>query len=257
MTKATCRYVGIDIGTWLAEDLVDLLVTADDYSAFTMPTEELTELGHAHGVPVYPTISGSGVWEPLCWRGAASNAWASHADGIYLFNIRSTVPDHWAFTTLGDKTTLATMDKMFAIDTNSGLMGYRQGNAQGSWVLQRLPIALDSCDKSRQVTLPVGDDIAGAAKAGTLMGAALRIRFGGTVPFGGIAPDDLVEVRLNGESIAATGPVGDHTWVSYGVDPAKWLRGDNNVFSFRLTSRGAGRKGEITVEAVELNVTYK
>ena len=68
---------------------------------------------------------------------------------------------------------------------------------------QILPVELDSGGKSRQVTLPLGDDIAGAAKAGTLAGAALRIRFGGT------APDDLVEVRLNGEPIVATWAPGD------------------------------------------------
>ena len=126
MTKVTCRHVGIDIETWLAEDLVDLLVTGGGYLPFTMPTKELTELGHAHDVPVYPTISASGMKGRTAegWRGAASNAWSSHADGIYLFNIFPGAPNHWAFTTLGDGTALAAMDKIFAIDNQ----GCRWGN---------------------------------------------------------------------------------------------------------------------------------
>jgi len=269
MTKATCRHVGIDIETWLAEDLVDLLATGGGYMPFTMPTKELAELGHAHDVPVYPAISNSGMrartasggiakgWRAAAanakgrpvegWRGAVSNAWSSGADGIYLFNIFPGVPNHWAFTTLGDRSALAAMDKIFAIDN----LGCPWGNMRRVVVQsQRLPVKLDSGGKPRQVMLPIGDDIAGAAKTGTLAGAALRIRFGGT------APDDLVEVRLGGEPIAAKGAPGDDAWVPYGVDPSKWLRGDNTL-SFRVTSRSAGRNSEIAVEAVELNVDYE
>jgi len=258
MTKEACRHIGIDIEAWLAEDLLDLLVTGGGYVPFTMPTRELVELGHAHNVPVYPTISSSGMQarqpdgpqrrrQDRAWFGAAATAWYNGADGMYTFNLFPGKPHNPIFMTIGDPEKLAQLDKTFAIDN----WGCRWGNMLHAVVQsQRLPVELDSGGKSRQVTLPIGDDIAGAAKAGTLAGAAFQIRFGGK------APDDLVEVRLNGEPIAATGPPGDDASVSYGVDPAKWLRGDN-VLSFRVTSRGTGRQGEITVEAVELNVTYK
>jgi len=251
MTRRTCLHVGIDIERWLEDGLLDVLATGGGYVPFTMPTKELVELGHAHDVPVYPTISASGMKAPhntdAHWRGAAANLWQAEADGVYLFNTFPMQAGHPHFTQLGDPAALSEMDKIFAIDNKPVRSG---GLTQGITQDQILPVKLDSGGKSRQVTLPIGDDIAGAAKAGTLSDAALRIRFGGA------APDDLVEVRLNGKPIAATGPPGDDAWVSYGVDPAKWLRGDN-MLSFRVISRSTSRQGEITVEAVELNVAYK
>jgi len=249
MTRRTCLHVGIDIERWLKDGLFDVLATGGGYVPFTMPTKELVTLGHEHGLQVYPTISASGMKgrNIAGWRGAASNAWQAGADGVYLFNTFPRQAGHPHFTQLGDPAALSEMDKIFAIDNKPVRSG---GLTQGITQDQILPVKLDSSGKSRQVTLPVGDDIAGAAKTGTLAGAAMRIRFGGT------APDDLVEVRLNREPITATRPPGDDAWVSYGVDPAKWLRGDN-VLCLRVTSRSAGKKGEITVEAVELNVAYK
>ena len=250
MTRSTCLHVGIDVERWLEDGLLDVLTTGGGYVPFTMPTKELVTLGHEHGLQVYPTISASGMRGHSSiegWRGAAANAWHAGADGMYLFNTFPGKPKHPHFTDLGDPEALARMDKVFIVDNLPVLAG---GLTQGITQDQILPVELDSGGKLRQVTLPVGDDISGAAKAGKLSGAALRIRFGGR------APDDLVEVRLNGEPIDDKGTPGDDAWVSYGVNPAKWLRGDN-VLSFRVTSRSAGRKGEIAVQAIELNVTHK
>jgi hypothetical protein len=250
MTRKRCLHVGIDLERWLEEGFVDVLTTGGGYVPFTMPTKELVTLGHEHGLPVYPTISASGMRSHSSiqgWRAAAANAWHAGADGMYLFNTFPGTPNHPHFTELGNPEALARMDKVFVIDNRPVVSG---GLVQAIPQDQILPVELDSGGESRQATLPVGDDIAGAARAGTLAGAALRVRFGGT------APDDSIEVRLNGEPITATGAPGDGAWVSYGVDPARWLRGDNTL-SFRVASRAAGRQREITVEAIELKVTYE
>ena len=89
MSKAACLHVGIDIEGWLQQDLLDVLTTGGGYVPFTMTTCEVVALGHAYDVPVYPTISASGMrgadgrYNSIeCWRGAASNIWHNGADGI-------------------------------------------------------------------------------------------------------------------------------------------------------------------------------
>ncbi|NOY29245.1 MAG: family 10 glycosylhydrolase [Planctomycetes bacterium] len=245
-TKKICRYIGIDIEQWLKDDLLDVLTTGGGYVPFTMPTKELVELGHAYDTPVYPTISASGMRGPHSsdahWRGAASNARHAGADGIVLFNTFPTTPNHPHFMELGDSESLARMDKVFVMD-NIPTKHY-------FWAVpmsQIIPVQLDAEGSSREVVFPVGDDVAGAAKAGTLAGAALRIRFDG------MTSEDTVEVQLNGKTIK-TQEGAEPGWTSYAVEPTEWLRGDNTL-SFRVTSTAG--EAEVSVNNVELNVTYK
>lgn len=97
-TVALCRRIGIDIPTWLEEDLVDSLALGGGYVTFDLPVKELIELGHTHDIPVYPCLSQSGLLErpprggserqaSEAWLGAASRLWADGADGIYTFNL--------------------------------------------------------------------------------------------------------------------------------------------------------------------------
>jgi hypothetical protein len=86
--------IGIDLRTWLAEGLVDVLVGGGYY--LFEPWEQLVTLGHAHDVPVYSCLSGSrigygeghGIRGAVLsrWRGEAAAAWKAGADGLYLFN---------------------------------------------------------------------------------------------------------------------------------------------------------------------------
>ena len=250
MTKRLCRHVGINIEAWLKQDLLDILTTGGGYVPFTMPTRELVKLGHSHGTPVYPTLSASGFahqgYNSLeGWCGAASNAWQTGADGIVLFNTFPSQPQHPHFTKLGSSKTLEGVNKVFVVD--GGKVTKEGDLRQAIETRQILPVALSATGAPRTVVFPVGDDIAGAAKAGTLAGAALRIRFAGTTP------EDIVVVQLNGETIKARKEA-ESGWVSYAVEPVKWRRGDNMV-SFRVNATAG--KGELSVEVMELNVTYK
>jgi len=255
MIPAACRHVGIDIERWLADDLLDVLTTGGGYAPFTMPTRTLVELGHAHDVPVYPTLSASGFahqgYNTLeGWCGTASNAWQAGADGIVLFNTFPSQPQHPHFTKLGSPKTLEGLNKLFVVDNGKVT---KEGDLRQAIVTsQILPVALSARGTPHKVILPLGDDIAGAAPldgTGKLAGAVLRVHFGGK------GPQDTVEARLNGKPIA-TKAEADDGWMTYDADPKIWLRGDN-ALSFRVTSGRAGGKAGITVEAVELNVTYK
>jgi hypothetical protein len=98
VTVASCRRIGIDVKTWLEEKLLDVVSLGGGYKTFDVPMRELIDLGHAHGVPVYPCLSQSGLMyrpprgasikqPPAAWLGAASRLWADGADGIYAFNL--------------------------------------------------------------------------------------------------------------------------------------------------------------------------
>ena len=97
-TVALCQKIGIDIKSWLQEELVDVLAIGGGYITFDVPIAEMMDLAHKHSVPVYPCISQSGLMQrpprgtstnqsTEAWLGAASRLWADGADGIYTFNL--------------------------------------------------------------------------------------------------------------------------------------------------------------------------
>ncbi|MFH0964037.1 MAG: LamG-like jellyroll fold domain-containing protein [Planctomycetota bacterium] len=200
MTVGKCRHVGIDIKTWLDDDLLDILTTGGGYVPFTMPTRDLVELGHAHNVPVYPTISNSGMRDRFhtinAWRAAAANAWAAGADGIVLFNTFPHSPGHPHFTQLGDPDTLRCADKLFAIDNKKITEGDLEQAVEQD---QILPVTL-SANRPVRVVLPIGDDVAAAAQQGLLKRLLLQVCC--NPPTEG----DKVSVRLNGREAPQLDP---------------------------------------------------
>jgi len=249
VTKSLCRHVGIDIELWLKEDFLDLLTTAVGCMPYTNPTKELVDLGHAHHVPVYPTIAGSGRPEHQTiehWRGAAANFWYAGADGVYLFNTFPRTPQHPHFTEVGDPNKLARMNKIFAIDNQHITDG---GISHAIMQSQILPVELDGTGNPSQVTLPVADDVAGAAKKGWLKLSELRFKFEGR------ASGEEVEMRLNGDLLKSPKVNQESGWVTYPADPSQYRQGDN-VLALRVSDSRESEK-PITVKSVELRVEYQ
>ena len=112
-----CRDLGIDLETWLLEDLVDLLVVSGYFRLEEWETS--VKLGHRMGVPVYPCLSESRMRNsvvkmrksPLSYRARAASAWQAGADGIYLFNFHN--PAAPMLRELGDPELLAGLDKTY------------------------------------------------------------------------------------------------------------------------------------------------
>lgn len=251
VTKRMCRYVGIDIEQWLKEELLDVLTTAVGCHPFTNPTRELVELGHAHDVPVYPVISESSnrVADQRTiehWRGAASNFRHAGADGMYLFNTFPRTPQHPHFTELGDPDKLAYENKIFVIDK---IHIVDAGIAHAIMQSQILPVNLDISGKPRQVTLPVGDDVAGAAKRGSLKQTTLRVQFEGK------ALDVEIATSLNGGVLEVAEEDAESGWVTYAADPSQYRQGDNYL-AFTVKPTGETAK-PIVVKSAELRVEYQ
>ena len=258
MTVPLCRHVGIDIERWLAEDLLDVLPTGGGYVPFTMPTAELVKLGHKYHVPVYPSISASGMrcgegygsegyGSIEAWRGAAANAWRAGADGVYLFNHAPNKPSP-QFMELGDPKKLATMDKLFVIDNRykNTIWG---GHAQAIPAADVLPVDVPGDGSEAAVRLPVGDDLPSAATKGALAQAVMTIQLSAPAILTG------VEIKLNGHALAPAATDAKKGRLIFELDPAGCRVGDNRV-SIRVTSPTKDGKSPAKLTAVELRVKY-
>ncbi len=109
--------MGLDLVTWLKEDLVDLVIVGEVALA---PWEETIRLAHRYGVPVYPCIRRSMVGEergsPESFRAQALTAWKKGADGIYLFNLFPDEKHDRKYRELGDPNGLERLDKLYSLD---------------------------------------------------------------------------------------------------------------------------------------------
>ena len=109
--------MGLDLVTWLREDLVDLVIVGEVALA---PWEETIRLAHRYGVPVYPCIRRSIIGEERgsleSFRAQALTAWKQGADGIYLFNLFPEEDHDRKYRELGDPNGLERLDKLYSLD---------------------------------------------------------------------------------------------------------------------------------------------
>jgi hypothetical protein len=111
-----CRAMGIDLGRWLSEDLVDIVVGGGYFKL--RPWEDLAALGREHDVPVYACfvprrLAGGGEPEQGTdlrrWRGEALRAWRAGVNGVYTFNRFD--PSDAIFREIGDPALLDRLDR--------------------------------------------------------------------------------------------------------------------------------------------------
>ena len=256
--RCSCE-IGLDLETWLAEDLIDLLVSSLEHDPFTGPAAELTELGHRYQTPVYANVGESrdthwiGIGELEGWAAAATNAWNAGVDGLYTFNRFD--PHSEVFRTAGDPSLLEMMDKVYAIDD----VGERPRTWAHTLPLEgRLPLELapGSC---RSAVLRVGDDVAARAAEGVLGELSLRIyidRFTYT---------DEAEFRLNGKLLDAevlvtsdgVSPVACGLFLLRARPEAACIKKGDNTFEALLKSRCESAPGLPSVTAVQLVIRYE
>ena len=208
-TVETCARVGIDVETWLREDLVDRLLVGGGYEPYTSPYEELVRLGHDHEVPVYPCIN-CGLPElgsDAAFRGAASNIYQAGGDGIYLWNYqyrnaprigygRPQPAVYELLRELASPQALARGDKLFGVESADRVGPY----AIASHPTQ-LPIDLGdrALKVVRSLRLRIGDDLDAAHRDGRLDRALL------TLALDGIQPGDSIAVQWNGARLSRPG----------------------------------------------------
>jgi len=225
-----CKAHGLDLLRWLEEGLIDILVPSGYFRL--NPWEVSVELGHRHGVAVYPCLSESRISDSEArkirmsdesYRARAMNVWASGADGVYTFNRAD--PTLRIYREIGDPQTLRTLDKVYT----TGARGVRGANSWQAGGLRFLGYAPLSPQRPRvlkpgepvTVELPVGEDLAASKPGGTLPDVRLAVRIKGD-----FRPEELA-VRLNGKPLAEREPSG--RWIRLPVNPADVRKGPNRV----------------------------
>jgi hypothetical protein len=176
-----CKAIGLDLETWLRDDLLDLLVTAG-YTQLN-PVDYSVVLAHQYGVKVYPSLDETRIKDQpgsnmrstlLAYRGRTMAAWASGVDGIYMFNFFDPTSPLW--NELGDPSKLNTLDKdYFASIRGSGAMPVPHQPFQKAPTLNPSdPLKLE-VGKTTSVDIVIGDDFAAAQAAGRTAAVLLRL----------------------------------------------------------------------------------
>lgn len=220
--------MGFDLERWLGEGLFDVLITTGYFRL--NPWQYSVELGHKHGVAVYPCLSDSRVRGETrfhrasaeSYRGRAMNAWAAGADGLHLFNYFNPNAPMWR--EIGDPETLLPMEKLYFVtvrdgDPRSWLATGREhctlppfGPSHPRLVTTGQPLALE---------IAIGDDLATAERRGLKPQIKLHVE----TP--AVRKASQLHVKLNGTEL--TGGVLADGWVDYPVPSASVKRGTNRV----------------------------
>ncbi|HAW32901.1 MAG TPA: hypothetical protein DCY03_33125 [Planctomycetaceae bacterium] len=243
------RVLGLDVETWLKEDLVDIM-TVTGYFRLN-PWKESVELGHKYQVPVYAGLSESRQKDQRArkvyastegFRGRAMNAWSQGIDGIYLFN--SFNPRHPLWRELGDPTQLQSLPKVYFTSAR----GYASVNSwwkKGSSYMNRDILTPDHPrvvrpGKSVSVTLPVGEN---PVETGAALKLKVRLK---TLPQN---KEELI-VKLNGEVVPLH--AGEEHFLSGKIKPGFVRTGENQI-EFTLASAAAL---PVVVEDLQLWINY-
>ena len=236
------RAVGLDIETWMAEGLIDIVVGSGYFQL--NPWEYLVELGHKHGIAVYAGLSESRVrgeggrfrrQSAESYRGRALRAWQAGVDAVYLFNYFN--PKGGFLREIGDPELLRGLDHIYFASIRNGnpnsylADGKRFQNV--SIVTPSDPLAVNP-GTAESVDVAIGDDFS-QFEAGQMPTVTCHV-----MALGG----ERLSLRVN-DSPAAEGTVQD-SWVDYPLDPAH-LKLNVNQFHFDALARPGGDEPEWSV----------
>jgi hypothetical protein len=262
------KNVGLDVETWIEDDLIDIVVPGLGYTPFTVPVKEFVDLAHPYGVKVYPCINRQAPQtkqpEELVsegFRGVAAKWYAAGADGIFFWNLgtpfepnaKQTEDEivevrsryYAALPELGSPRALRGKDKLFSVD-NWVLSHYQH-------VSSRPPLPVDlKPGESEQVTLAVADDLQTAARDGSLSKTIL------TMEFEGPAEKENLALRLNGKDLAecqAAKQDGGPLRISCALEASQVKQGKNVVEATLKKSLPDGDKA-VRLSKIRLLVRY-
>ncbi len=221
-----CRAIGLDLETWLAGDLLDLMVVSGYLQLNDW--EYSVALARKHGVKVYPSLDEARMKDEAAVsarmtdhavRGRAANVWSAGADGVYLFNRFN--PQWPPWRKLGDRAALARLDKDYFASIRG--VGISAGGNLPHQAFQQVETLNPTAARkilpgfSAQARLRVGEDL----RIGTPVTLRLRLQFHRAVPPGRLA------VSLNGLPLAVVGTEMD--WLEFAPPPEAVREGYNAI----------------------------
>lgn len=221
--------LGLDVGRWLSEGLVDVLITTCYFRL--NPWEYSVGWGHRHGVPVYACLSDSRVQgetrfrrsSPQAYRGEAMNAWAAGVDGIHVFNLFR--PESPVFREVGDVAVLRPMEKLYFVTVRDGKPG---AFLKGGEAHQALPVLVPRQPRAITAGAPmktqvfVGEDFSWAESAGHEPEVTCHLE----LPL--LGRREQVRVLFNGAALGG-GKVAKGGWLDLPVPVGAVRRGPNEI----------------------------
>ena len=211
-TLEGCRADGMDVETWAAESLVDILTLGErsmdvDIAAFRGITA-------GRNIKLQPCMdthhaTAGYKWQPIeFFRGVYENWWQQGADSVMTFNwsaalqqqregkfghrYEATRVELQAYKEIGSSETLRQKNKFFAVERRGGC-----ASPSGGFFLRNdtapLPVTLANYGRPANLTIRVCDNL--RALAGRLKSVTLRLVLSGA------RDDDQFELRFNGVAL--------------------------------------------------------
>lgn len=258
-TVALAKHVGMDIETWLEDDLVDIIIAGNGYVPFSPRALDMIEVGRRHGAPVYTRLNANtgGNRRPYhrrieVWRGFAANAWAGGASGVYIFNTfdreRFGKKELDIYNQIGDPDVLSGRDKTYLVDWDFSRWGYGGGDVAFYMPLENL-LPMPLVETERRVEFNCLEDLA-SADARPEVVLALDVQ--------GLADGDVYTFLFNGEALDEPSSESESEGVrtlEYVVASERVRRGANRVEAGYEPAEGSA--GEAMLVGVELRVRFE
>ena len=272
-TIAGAQAIGLDVPTWIREELVDLVIPSCFFCTdFGADMEEWVELardtsvrinagieeayraGHTGNLDVsaldYGTTPERLLLSDAMINACAANHWARGVDGLYVFNwqCKTWEGNRLNLDNLGNPQRLEYRDKLYAVTRRDGQYPYCD--------LQAGPVPAWLGPEQLELPIRVADDLTAAADR--LESCRLWLHLIDA------AVEDDIEVTLNSTPLTCANPLVPGTmetpiWLRYEPAPGLVRRGGNQV-GIRLLSRDLPRQVQeeapIEVADVELEIRY-
>ena len=275
--------IGLDVGEWMSQGLVDIVVAGGGFIPFDMPFEEFVEHARANDVEIYGTLEVlRPAYESDVIRAVASRYWSAGASGIVFTNF---FPDYlhgqdeaWQkqiLSEIADPYRLRRLHKRYQMDRGDRNQPTGAGHGAAFKYAAppaQLPVTLTQMPSGPRATLRL--KVFDVVDSSSADGEAAR----GTLRFGleNYAPESELEVRLNGEALpsdsrrASFGAWRDLEWPWYGkrmTEPGTGgvlefdvgcppLRQGENELEVRLMKHASGEAGPVVIRYVEVDVRY-
>ena len=91
-TIRDCTRVGLDVTTWIQDELVDVMIAGGGFIPFETPVHEFVAAAEGTGCLIYGAMEAlRGTVDELTLRAVAARYLEQGVQGLYLFNFYSTV----------------------------------------------------------------------------------------------------------------------------------------------------------------------
>jgi len=270
-TLEKCHAEGMEMETWVREDLVDYVSPSPFAPTVTQPFfKPFVDLTRGTGCRVYACCSEQmdgrwscpGKWGPppaSALRAGMFNAWQEGVDGVYLFNFnvqigRNRTEDRILLHELGNPASLEFKDKLYLVTAN-----YNRVHLTAYDFPLPLEFETQPTGPGETIEFSVGDDLKKAAGLGILDGVRLVLTVG--EPAG-----ETVECKLNGRRLKDTRRLGYERLASsvegnvkliYTLKGEEWIRRDRNELEVAVRKRNPKIRSKFTIYELSLEIRYR